>query len=259
MSIPFIQPALNTLRNWADFGVGSESESGSGNPFARQAKKTFAEKHPKADSPLKLTEFQRESIIRAVGLTHVGTNEFALALSRIEADTDHVQISAKIKHIVTDWRNENGDKSEEAAKRELLTGNEVLAAIDAKHAAAQQAVDEANKFEAAINSVWLAFSVLPDKAAKLNEKLARFHVEHRYLDAIEYDAAIKTLYVHQLDPAPNTSMGGNLHELFTAKSLRDFKLTILVELEAKVTAEIEELREQNRELAKRLGKPAHNI
>jgi hypothetical protein len=256
LNIPFFGKEAKQ-KQWADSGV-TENQEPQSNPF-KQALAPFAKKFPKVRDHVKLTKVQLDSITPSLGMTYAGPNELALALSRIDADTHYAALPAAIKEVIVAWRLENAENGDESAKRELLSGNEVLAAMDAKHAAAKQAADEANQYEAEINRLWLDFTSLPDKAGKVNAKLAKLQAERQYLQSSDYDAAIKALYLHLLDPAPNTTMGGNLHELCTQKALRDLKLTILAELEAKFQAELEALREQNRSLAQKLGKPQHSI
>jgi hypothetical protein len=256
LNIPFFGKEAKQ-KQWADSGV-TENQEPQSNPF-KQALAPFAKKFPKVRDHVKLTKVQLDSITPSLGMTYAGPNELALALSRIDADTHYAALPAAIKEVIEAWRLENAENGDESAKRELLSGNEVLAEMDAKHLAAKQAQAEADSFESEVNAAWASFSALPDKASKVNAKLARLQGERQYLQSMDYDASIKALYLHLLDPAPNTTMGGNLHELCAQKALRDVKLTILAELEVKFQAELEVLREQNRTLSSKLGKPDHNI
>ena len=73
------------------------------------------------------------------------------------------------------------------------------------------------------------------------------------------EAEMTHLYLTEVDAPPNTITRGDLFKLYCQKSLADFKLGVLEKHESKLAAELEALREQNRALSKKLGKPVHNI
>lgn len=234
----------------------------------------FADKYPIADNPPVLTENQRSEILRGINLPQLGPNEIDLALSRIEFDADYNRLSRKIEEIVSDFRAEKlagpslrpeaewrqaRKHSDELARRELLASTSALANLDAKIAAAKAAQAEATALESELNSTWLAWNATKALAEKLNGRIAIITGERDRLNGADYDAAIRQLYTHQIDPQPGVTMGGNLTELIADKQLRNVKLAILTELESKLTSELKELRVTDRRLSKTLGKPAHGF
>ncbi len=202
----------------------------------------------------------------------MGENEFDLALSRLEADTRN--IGRTLNEIVAAFRSETlkgpnlrheaewkqaYKHSDELALRELLRSSSTLANLDAKQAAARAAQAEADEISVELNKTWLEWNAIPGQAEKLGARLARIAGERALLKGADYDVAIKALYLHKIDPQAGVMMSGGLTEVLAEKQLREIKLTILNELEVKLTGELKELRAKDKQLSKSLGKPVHNF
>src|ERR1700758_1002832 len=141
MPIPFIEPAVNAVKKWADLG-GSRSDAGVGSPFKRQ-RLSFDEQYPRLSNPLKLNDQQRLDLMPQLGLGSVDKNEVDLAVSRIPAEIDHTKIPSFVSAVIRHWREEHPNDSDAAATRKLLEGSSSLAAIDSKLDAARLAAEQA--------------------------------------------------------------------------------------------------------------------
>src|SRR5580700_2341648 len=102
MAIPFIQPAVNAVRQWADLG-GNRTVDPQQNPF-RQAKVAFEKKYPRTSNPLTFNDAQRADLMPRLGFATVGNNEVDLALSRTPADIDFTLVASHVKAIITHFR-----------------------------------------------------------------------------------------------------------------------------------------------------------
>jgi hypothetical protein len=120
MNLPLIEKAVGAVRSWADSG-GNDSEEQPVNSFKRQAPVPFARKYPKAKNPVKLTESQFNALPLRIGLSNIGKHELNLAISVIEAEeVNHVNLSDKVREVISHWRSENGQGSDEAARAKLM-------------------------------------------------------------------------------------------------------------------------------------------
>jgi len=251
------QPAVNAVKNWADLG-GNRSQDLQQNPF-RKAKVAFAVAYPKVSNPVKLADGQRDSVLALVGMTHVGDNELALAVSRIPSDTYHAALPAAIKSVVSAWRAEHGENSDKAARRELLGASASLAAIDEKISAARLQEEIAEKEHEAFERSYSTFRTIPARHTHLTDKVDNLEQSARQISEADYDAQISQHLEAQFNPRPGVMIAGSIGELLVARETRDLKLKVIASLLEQCRTALNELADLNKRLAKELDLPEHKL
>jgi hypothetical protein len=207
MSLPFIQPAVNAVKQWASFGV-NESPEQPVNPFTRKPKLSFDEQFPRINNPIRLNDHQRSDLAHRLGLSTVGNNEVFLAISRTPADTEFTDVAAFVSSVIRAWREENPTESDAAAARKLLEGSGSLAAIDAKAEAARLAAEQAEAEHRQFEKEYHNFRSIPAKYEQLTNKIASLEAERTQLNATDFNAKIRQLIEIELKSQTRSYRGG---------------------------------------------------
>jgi hypothetical protein len=190
MNIPFIQPAVNAVRQWADLGGNVVQSEPHGGPI-RKKRLPFDEQFPRLTSHLSLNDFQRRDLTPRLGFTTLGQNEIDLALSRTPADTEPSNVASVASGVSRAWREEHPTDSDAAAARKLLDGSASLAAIDGKRESARLAAEQAKKEHQEFEKAYHAFRAIPARHEQLTRKVASLEGERIRLNQTDWDAKDK--------------------------------------------------------------------
>ena len=253
----FIAPAVNAVKQWASLS-GSDAASPE-RTSARQAKIPFAKAYPKVDSPVKLSEGIRDSVIARVGLYNIGASEVDLALSRIADDINHSQLSAKIQEVISAFRAEHPVSSEEAARRELLEGSKALSEIDSRFESARLALAQSEADQKELERAFHEFRSLPARVEQLQNKAASLKAQRKELVEIDFDKKISQLLELEYSPKVGVTIHGSVPALLMIKETLPLRLAVIDGLVAQIEEELSKLKADNARLAKQLDLPAHKV
>jgi hypothetical protein len=257
MAIPFLQPAVNAVKNWADLG-GNRTDDPQQNPF-RRAKVAFEDKYPRINNPLRFNDQQRADLMPRLGFTSLGTNEVYLAVSRTPADTAFSNVANVVTAIIRHWRDEHPDDSDAAAARKLLEGSSSLAAIDARLSAARLAQDVAEKEGAELDRAYHEYRSIPARYEQLAIKIASLETESNRLTVIDFDAKIKQLLAFEYNPKPGVVIHESIPSLLMLRDTRELRVGVIADLVSQCKEALEKIADDNKRLAEYLDLPEHKL
>jgi hypothetical protein len=258
MSLPFIQPAVNAVKQWASFGVSEGQAEPHSGPI-RKPKLSFDQQYPRLTSHLSLNDFQRSDLTLRLGFTTLGQNEIDLALSRTPADTEPSKVAATVSAVIYLWREEHPTDSDVAASRKMLEGNSSFAAVDGKIEAAKLALEQAQKEEADLDKAFHEFRSLPARAEQLQNKSASLRGQRKELVEIDFDAKITQLLELEYAPKVGTVIHGSVPALLMLKETLPLRLAVIDSLLEQCDQALKKLADDNKRLSKELDVPPHQL
>ena len=203
--------------------------------------------------------------------------EFEVALNRaMEANDGNQPTARQIIEALDAWRTQHGasvspfgssfateeawkkiaEDSEKAARELLLESSAELQSLTAIEKQLFDLQRQAKAQEAKLSAWYSEYSALPGKAASVNEQLGRIAAERTALgDALdgEFIDAYKALI------ADDVQYTAKVAQLSATIVTRDIRLSILDTLEADAKSELAKLDVRDKQLAKLLGRPRHEL
>lgn len=148
-------------------------------------------------------------------------------------------------------------KAEEAARRELLAGSGDQKEADKLTRQAKESQRLADQAEAGLRRDWNEFLTVPEEASRLKAVLDQIGHEREMLDQETLKSGYQQLYQHSLKTGQDTRQA----ELATIPLFvfADWRRETLTKLEAETNAKLSTLKKRNLELAKKLGRPPHDL
>jgi hypothetical protein len=261
-----LMPLVNAVTSWADLGASKPEQPA--NPFTRQARVPFAKRYQTATTPAKVAESQINDLVIRTGLTNIGANELKLALSVIEAEeVNSSTLPNKVREVVNCWRAEH-DGPEEAARVHLMGRLPSVIHVENKLASARAAQMEAEQAGAELANAWRNFEELPARFEKVKGYLASVNQTLAELEAPTYDESIRQVLRQvirmriessHLEDGRASRMVGQLPDLMLELHTVQAKKTVVEELRAEYSAELDRLHSENGRLAAMLGTEPHQL
>jgi hypothetical protein len=148
-------------------------------------------------------------------------------------------------------------ESEKAARDILLAESSLLQEADELTRRATEAKQLAERKNRELQSLWNDFQSIPGKADAINAKLASLKVERDSLGIDKLNAAFADHYRALLAETTQDRMALDLRSGVIAT--RELRFQIIVELEGELQAELRQLQEKNKRLAKTLNLKKHDF
>ena len=149
-------------------------------------------------------------------------------------------------------------QAEAQARRELMEASPEMREAEKLARTAKESQAAADKAEAGLRRDFLEFLDLPNQADKLQAIFVSIAHETALLDGPTLKSGYQTLYRHALEHPEQDVRDQELATLALIVT-GEWRREVLGKLEAETTGKLEKLKIRNKELAKRLGRPAHTI
>jgi hypothetical protein len=220
---------------------------------------SFDDAYPAVSDPLRLSESQLSLLRTQTGLTTIGENELALALSRVSADADPMRVPGLVNSIIRQWREENPSDPNGAAQMKLLEGSKSLKDAVDKVEVAREAERQALREKQKLEALHREFRSVPNRFKQLEDKIANLEQSSQKIRDADYDAQIMQHLELQFNPRPGVMIAGSIGDLVVARETRDLKLQTIADLLEQCRTAIENLKADNHRLAKELDLKPHKL
>lgn len=149
-------------------------------------------------------------------------------------------------------------QAEEQARRELMEASPEMKEADKLARTAKESQAAADRAEAGLRRDFLEFLDIPNQADKLQAIFVSIAHETALLDPSALKEGYQVLYRHALLHPEQDVRDQELATLALIVT-GDWRREVLGKLEAETNAKLSTLKKRNAELAKRLGRPAHDL
>lgn len=150
------------------------------------------------------------------------------------------------------------EKAEMAARRELMESSPEQKEADRLNRSAEQSRKLADQAENELRCSWVEFLDIPSQKDKLEAIFVSIAHERAMLDPVELKSSYQRLYRHAL-AHPSQDIRDRELAFLPLLLTAEWRKEVLSELEKETNSKLEKLRNRNKELAKRLGRPAHDL
>ena len=258
MTIPFVQPAIKAVKNWAASPVSPISFT---EPGKLAASKSFDETYPLVSDPIRLNDYQLQNLRHEVStyVSSFGESELALAVSRIPDSTDPARVSALARDIIRHFREENLSDPDGAAALKMLASSTPLKHVTEKLEAARLAERQALSEQQEIEAKHREFRSLPNRFEQLTGRIAGLKAQRNELAETNFKAKIEEILRLEYFPRPGVQIAASIPALLLVKETLPLRLKVIDEVVASIEAEVAKLREDNQRLAAELDLKEHKL
>jgi predicted transcriptional regulator len=168
-------------------------------------------------------------------------------------------LSALIQAVISAWRSEHPDNSNEAARRKLLEHSSALSDIDNRWETARLAASQAEREQQEFEREYHNFRSIPARHKQLTDKAASLKAQRKELTDINFDARIKQLLELEYNAKVGTTIHGSAPAFLLIKQTLPIRLEVIDSLTTRIEEELAKLSADNERLAAALDLPEHKL